>query len=163
LKIVTKKTNLTNSIQKVFGNKVRVRVSGLLYRDEKLLLIKHQMDDYELWAPPGGGVEFGETIEATLIREFIEETGIDIEVREFLFFSEYIAEPLHAIELFYRVTADDLNINLGYDPEIKNKILLEFQFAGAAELALIRHDNRHSCLKSCINPIELLEIRGQLK
>ena len=154
---------MTNSIQKVFGNKVRVRVSGLLYKDEKLLLIKHQMDDYLIWAPPGGGVEFGETIEATLIREFIEETGIAISVKEFLFFSEYIAKPLHAIELFYRVTADDLTINLGHDPEIRKKLLLEYQFAGAAELGNIRPDNRHSCLKSCTNPIELLEIRGQLK
>lgn len=163
MKIVSNKTNLTNSIKKVFGNKVRIRVCGLLYKNEKLLLIKHQMDGYHLWAPPGGGVEFGESIETTLIREFKEETGIAVEVQEFLFLSEHIANPLHAIELFYHVTAKDFNISPGHDPEIKHNILIDFQFIGADELGNINIENRHQCLKSCTYPIELLEIRGQLK
>ena len=153
-----------NSVGKVFGNRVRVRVSGLLFREEKLLLIKHRMDDYELWAPPGGGVEFGESIEATLVREFREETGIVIEVKGFLFLTEHINPPLHAIELFYHVTSNNTEIIPGIEPEIEDQnILQEFRFTGTRELKEIDPNELHLALKSCTNPIELLDKRGHLK
>ena len=155
---------MTNSVGKVFGNKVRVRVSGLLFKSEKLLLIKHQMDDYDLWAPPGGGIEFGESTEETLIREFKEETGITIKVNEFLFLTEHVKPPLHAVELFYHVETNDYTLKAGCDPELKDKnILQEFMFTGATELREIDPTNRHFSLKSCTNPIELLDKRGHLK
>lgn len=159
-----KKTNLDNSISKEFGNKLRVRVSGLLYKEEKLLLIKHQMTGYNLWSPPGGGVEFGESIEDTLVREFKEETGIDITVMEFLYLTEYINPPYHAIELFYHVMADDYTFVQGYEPEIKGgDIIKDLQYIGEEELSIIDHNERHSSLKSCTNPIELLDKQGHLK
>ena len=155
---------MTNSVGKVFGNKVRLRVSGLLFKGDKLLLIKHRMDDYELWAPPGGGVEFGESLETTLIREFKEETGLTIEVKEFLFLTEHVRPPLHAVELFYHVASDKFNVNLGADPEIERPdFLQEYMFTGVAELQKIEPGERHTCLKSCTNPIVLLDKRGHLK
>ncbi len=42
------------------------------------------------WEFPGGGVEFGDTIEDTIIREMKEEYGIDIEVLELLGVNNHI-------------------------------------------------------------------------
>ena len=45
-------------------------------RDEVLLQLRR---DSETWAPPSGGVEPGETVADTAIREVNEETGISVE------------------------------------------------------------------------------------
>ena len=79
----------------VFGNKLRVRVNGLVYRGNALLLLKHNINRTTLWAPPGGGIEFGESIEDALIREVKEETNLDIIPGAFLFFTEFLNYPLH--------------------------------------------------------------------
>ena len=44
--------------------------------DEVLLQLRR---DSETWAPPSGGVEPGETVADTAIREVYEETGISVE------------------------------------------------------------------------------------
>lgn len=55
--------------------KMRPSAYGLLIEDGKILLSK-QWDGYDF---PGGGMEIDETWEETLIREFQEETGLDIQ------------------------------------------------------------------------------------
>lgn len=158
-----KKTKMDNYVKKTFGGKVRIRVSGILYQEDKILILKHKIDNYFLWAPPGGGVEFGATIEETLLREFKEETGLVIKVAEFLFLTEHIKAPLHAIELFYHVTSENYNITLGKDPEVEDySILQDIRFVDGKELSTFKKEELHTSLKSCTNPIELLDKRGQL-
>lgn len=48
-----------------------VAVKGLLFEDNKLLLLKKK--DEEFWDIPGGRIEFGESIESALKRELAEE------------------------------------------------------------------------------------------
>jgi 8-oxo-dGTP diphosphatase len=53
----------------------------LVRRDNKVLLIKRGGEPYKgLWAPPGGGVELGETVFQAGIREVREESGVDIDI-----------------------------------------------------------------------------------
>lgn len=62
--------------------------AGVLIKDNKLLMI--QRSDEELpnahlkWEFPGGKCNFGETPQAALKREFLEETGIEVDVKELL-------------------------------------------------------------------------------
>jgi ADP-ribose pyrophosphatase YjhB (NUDIX family) len=50
-------------------------------RDEKVLLIKRGGEPWKgLWAPPGGGVELGETVFDAGKREVLEEAGIKVEI-----------------------------------------------------------------------------------
>ena len=68
----------------------RVRVAGILIENERILLIEHSKNDKKYWLVPGGGVDWGESTAESLIREYKEETNLDIEVESFLFLSETI-------------------------------------------------------------------------
>jgi 8-oxo-dGTP diphosphatase len=70
--------------------KVTVRVSGFLVKDGTLLLIAHKKKGEIYWLLPGGGVEFGESMEQALKREFREELGIEIDVDSPLFMCDSI-------------------------------------------------------------------------
>src|SRR5688572_14998085 len=95
------------AVAKVYGNKVRVRACGICWRGSDLLVVNHQgVTDTDFWSPPGGGVEFGSSVEETLRKEFMEETGLKIRPGAFMFGCEYIQKPIHSIELFYEVMAE---------------------------------------------------------
>jgi ADP-ribose pyrophosphatase YjhB (NUDIX family) len=42
-------------------------------------ILLHRRVDNELWSIPGGGMEVGETIAETIVREVEEETGLEVE------------------------------------------------------------------------------------
>jgi ADP-ribose pyrophosphatase YjhB (NUDIX family) len=42
-------------------------------------ILLHRRTDNELWSIPGGGMEIGETIAETVVREVAEETGLEVE------------------------------------------------------------------------------------
>lgn len=65
---------------------LRPAAYALIVHDDKLLLLRmRHTGKYHL---PGGGIEIGERIEATLKRETREETGIEIDVVRFAHFEE---------------------------------------------------------------------------
>lgn len=103
----------------LYRNIIRVRVNGILVQSSSILLVQihSPISDELVWMPPGGGLEFGESMEKCLEREFYEETGIYIRVENFLFLNELIEEPYHALEIFYKVTQTGGKIRLGSDPE----------------------------------------------
>ncbi len=71
-------------------NEPRIRVSGILKKDNEILFVKHRKNKKEYYLLPGGGVDFGESFEAALKREFMEEVNIEIKVKDLVFVSEGI-------------------------------------------------------------------------
>lgn len=70
---------------------------GAVIVDERghVVLIKRRYDPLAgRWSLPGGAVELGETLEASVAREMLEETGLDVDVGP-------------VIEVFDRITVDD--------------------------------------------------------
>jgi len=108
------------------------RTAGILIRDGKVLLQKPT--DTGNYAFPGGHVALGETNEETLIREFKEEVGVDIEVAELKWVEENIFQwgdkPCHQICLSYLVQLKDASqipvdgrfISKEYSEDDKNAI-----------------------------------------
>jgi ADP-ribose pyrophosphatase YjhB (NUDIX family) len=58
----------------------RVGAHGLCVADQRLLMVRcaPHLDDAGKWSVPGGGLEWGEAPEVALVREFREETGLDV-------------------------------------------------------------------------------------
>ena len=86
-------------------DKPRIRVAGITIQGDEILLIEHTKKDKKYWLVLGGGVDWGESTEQALIREYKEETNLDIEVKDFLFFSEAISpdKNKHVINLYFLV------------------------------------------------------------
>ena len=147
-----------------FENKVRVRVCGILKEQGAILLIKHEGIGPSgfLWSPPGGGVEFGQSLTATLKKEFMEETNLTVDVNEYLFTNEHIDDKHHAIELFFRVTRRSGELRLGYDPELdaSNQMLSEVRFFASNELAELTEECLHSAFRRPKSKDKIDDLRG---
>ncbi|BAL27022.1 NUDIX domain-containing protein [Azoarcus sp. KH32C] len=64
-----------------FFHKPAPVVLAVIEHDGKLVLIRRNLDPLAgYWAPPGGYVELGESLEEAVIREAHEETGLEVVV-----------------------------------------------------------------------------------
>lgn len=110
-------------------------VSAFIEKAGKYLLVNDPKMKY--WRVPGGRVDYGEKVEATLKREMKEELDIDVDVKEFLGFGQdkvVIWEKLETsrLVLFFRC---------GFSGEIKikdEKEVLEFRWLTLDEIK--KHD-----------------------
>ena len=72
--------------------KHRIRVVGILRRDEHILLVEQQnpYTGNKRWSLPGGGLEFSDSdVFAGVEREVLEETGLQVRAGRIRFISEY--------------------------------------------------------------------------
>jgi ADP-ribose pyrophosphatase YjhB (NUDIX family) len=63
--------------------------------DEAGRILLHRRDDNELWSIPGGGMEVGERIADTVVREVREETGLEVEPEAIV---GIYSNPQHVVE-----------------------------------------------------------------
>ena len=156
-------SDLKSEVLANFGNRLRVRVCGFLIEEEKVLMVKHKMITKEgvFWAPPGGGLDYGESTEAALKREFLEETGLEIEIVKFLCTHEFLAPPLHGIELFFLVKRKNGNLVKGNDPELGNQqILEEVTFLSFDEVKNLPINSFHNLFNHCNTLEEVIHLNG---
>lgn len=150
---------MDQEIAALYGKKVRIRVCGLCWEDNKLLLVNHKsLQAANFWAPPGGGLEFGETIQDALKREFLEETGLDITITRFVFGCEFIKDPLHAVELFFHVRKLGGTPNTGYDPELQ--LIQDVRFMTTTEILQIPSLELHGILSVTSDENGLNQLSG---
>lgn len=72
-------------------------VGALIFQDEAVLMIRRGQQPLEgFWALPGGGVEVGERLEAAIVREMMEETGLRV-------------RPVSIGAVFERIIRDDVD------------------------------------------------------
>ena len=144
-----------------YENKLRTRVSGLCLKNNKLLLVKHNLNGSVFYAPPGGAVEFGELMLEALSREITEETNIEIIASKFQFITEYVKPPLHAIEIFFYVNSWKGVIKVGNDPESeKNTIIQDAKFYSWEEIKQLKSNELHHILQQSNNLEEVLKLSG---
>lgn len=83
----------------------KVGVAVLIFQNGKLLLGKRKNSHGNgCWAPPGGHLEFGETIEDCARREAFEETGLELDNLKIVYFTNDIfqEENKHYITIYAR-------------------------------------------------------------
>ena len=137
---------MDGEIVKIYGNRLRVRVCGLCWDGDRLLLANHgSVAGSNLWLPPGGGVDYGETLEKALKREFREETGLEVSLLDFAFGCELVKEPLHAVELFFNVIKNGGALKTGYDPELQ--IIQDVRFFSENEIKGLPPDELHGIFR----------------
>lgn len=67
----------------------RPRACAAVVKDDQILMVCHKTSSRTYWTLPGGGMNEGEPIEQTAIREAKEETGLDVKVIRLLFEEDY--------------------------------------------------------------------------
>ena len=72
--------------------KVRLSIKALIIKDENLLCIKHIKNNEVYYGLPGGGQNFGETVEEAIKRECLEEAGLEVNPLQVAFVRDYIGK-----------------------------------------------------------------------
>lgn len=153
-------------VVKLYGNRLRLRVCGLYREGDCLLMVRHRgigpTDTF--WCPPGGGSQFGEAAPEALVREFLEETGLEIEVGDMLFVNEFMQSPLHALELFFTVKATGGVLRLGTDPEMSpdGQIIEEVRLMTFVEIKQYPPEEVHALFRYCNSLDDVFQLRGYL-
>lgn len=147
------------SLLEAYAGVARVRVCGLLVQEDALLLAAHRgllPNNLPFWSPPGGGWQFGETLQECLAREFAEETGLEVAVGRFLHLHEFHSPGLQALELFFEVRPLNPNATprLGLDPEhaADAQLLTHLEFITPRQLGQLLPTQVHPVLRDIISP-----------
>ncbi|MGI8858183.1 MAG: NUDIX domain-containing protein [Thermomicrobiales bacterium] len=98
---------------------VKVRATAVLIEDGHILLTEQRISSSETrrWSLPGGGVEFGETLESCLIREIREETGLTVAIDRLLYLCDRIQDGRHTVHITFAVHRVSGALQVGVEPE----------------------------------------------
>jgi len=89
--------------------KPSIAVDGVLIKGDKILLIRRKNEPFKgRWALPGGFVEYGETVEEAVLREFEEEVGLKARIKKLLgVYSKPDRDPRgHVISIVFLLDAE---------------------------------------------------------
>lgn len=98
-------------------NNIHVLSRGVLVNQGHILLCKTLDLPISFYFLPGGHVEHGESVETTLLRELMEETGAKCKIKRLLGCLEYSFEPgrnsichNHEYNFIFEIESDELTI-----------------------------------------------------
>ena len=113
------------------NKKIRIRVAVVILKDNKILLVQHCKHGRKYWLLPGGGLEYGETIEQCAKRELMEEANLAISLGELILVSESIPpdKHRHVLNLYYRGEAVSGVLKQGED-----KVISDLRYVPVTEL-----------------------------
>jgi len=104
---------MPKGIDKGLLKEFKVRVYGILKNDNQYLLSFEKYGEVAFCKFPGGGLELGESTTDCLKREFAEELGVEVEIRELLYTCDFVVQnrfspSQQVIGIYYSVVLDEL-------------------------------------------------------
>ena len=99
-------------------NKRRIGVRAIIWHEGKLLAVQHAAKDSKskgYWVIPGGGLDPGESLEAGLERELMEELGVKAKVGRLLMIQQFHsgrADCDEELEFFFLVVNREVFITI---------------------------------------------------
>jgi 8-oxo-dGTP diphosphatase len=122
-----------------FPDRPVVGVGAVVVDSDRVLLAKRAHEPLKgEWSLPGGAVEIGETLEAAVAREVLEETGLTIAVGPVIEVLDRIhADADRRIEFHY-VIVDYLCWRIGTAEPVASSDAEEVRWAGVGDLARYR-------------------------
>ena len=120
-----------------------IRIYGLLFRNGKVLLIDEVVKGRHITKFPGGGLELGEGPIDCLVREFKEETGIDVEVVKHVYTTDFFQPSAfkaedQIISIYYRVAPiielEDENFDVPFHQHESHEEIVGFRWVPVREL-----------------------------
>lgn len=95
----------------------RDRAQAIVIRNDKILLVKHEMNDRVFYCIPGGGAEENETYEEAALRELKEESCVEGRIVRKLSV-QYKPDNRGEVHTFLIEIDDTQCPEAGYDPEL---------------------------------------------
>lgn len=98
----------------------RIRAAAAIVQDDALLLVRHEKDGRGYWMLPGGGVQWGESIDAAVRREMMEETGLEVSTGALLFVKDTIHPEgaRHMVHIVLRASVVGGELHPSQDPRV---------------------------------------------
>ncbi|QBX34535.1 NUDIX hydrolase [Paracoccus liaowanqingii] len=112
--------------------------AAILHRDRVLVVNAWPGQRSDLWCLPGGGVEPGQSLPDTLVREVAEETGLQVTPGAPFLINEFHdpASGFHQVEIHFRATLTGPDLIILTDPE---GIVNRARWVTRMDLAQLRH------------------------
>jgi ADP-ribose pyrophosphatase YjhB (NUDIX family) len=90
-------------MQREYPNGPVLGVGGVVFNNDHVLLVRRGKEPgYGKWSIPGGAIELGETLKEGLLREIMEETGLQVEVGGMVEVVEWVnRDENHRIKYHY--------------------------------------------------------------
>lgn len=95
---------------------VRRRACGAVIWQGQILMVRHVHDGRDYWTLPGGGIKWFEAPARAAEREVLEETGLSVTARRFLFASTS-ARGTETHCYLMSTPANPAEMSVGIDPE----------------------------------------------
>ena len=113
------------------NHNIRIRVAGIIIEEDKILLIAHKKDGKIYWLVPGGGVDYGESLNESLVREYKEELNIKIAVSQPVLMCDSIDldSGRHIVNVFFECTNIEGELQLS-----KEERLYDFAYFSVNDL-----------------------------
>ena len=81
---------------------IKIAVKGIILKDNKMLIVQRSTTDTVgagTWENVGGSLEFGESFEEALHREFLEEVGLNVTIQKLLYATSFLTSSSRQIVL----------------------------------------------------------------
>ena len=96
-------------------SKLYFAAKAIIQKNEKFLILKRSEEEKNLWEIPGGRMEYGETLENTLLREVKEETNLEIIPGEIITSWDLIEDHRQISGVIYHCTIKSGEIQLSHE------------------------------------------------